>query len=473
MTTARGKVTFRSFFSYPLLTETIHSGPQEPAVTAALARFVVESRWEAIPAAVRREARRATLNWLACALGGCRDETVTRLWAGLRDFAGPAQATLLGRDTRCDALTAAVVNAVSGNVLDFDDTHLATVVHPTAVVAPALLALAEQRRISGPEFLHALALGIECACRIGNAAGPAHYENGWHISATCGVFGAAVAAGKVLGLDAQRMHWALGIAATSASGLRMMLGSMAKCYNLGHAARSGLGAALLAAQGFTSAQGALEAPRGFLDLLADAPDAAAATRGLGEHWEILSLAYKPYPCGVVIHPVIDACLELRAQQALDAATVASVGVNVSPLAIKLCGNPAPRDGLEAKLSIAHSVAVALLDGAAGVAQYSDARVADPAVLALRGKVAQTADAAIGKEQAQVRIVLADGRTLELFVEHARGSHGRPLGDAELESKFRGLAEGVLATPQIETTLGICRALDTTADAGDLARAAAG
>jgi 2-methylcitrate dehydratase PrpD len=425
-----------------LLTETIHSGPQEPAVTAALARFVVESRWEAIPAAVRREARRATLNWLACALGGCRDETVTRLWAGLRDFAGPAQATLLGRDTRCDALTAAVVNAVSGNVLDFDDTHLATVVHPTAVVAPALLALAEQRRISGPEFLHALALGIECACRIGNAAGPAHYENGWHISATCGVFGAAVAAGKVLGLDAQRMHWALGIAATSASGLRMMLGSMAKCYNLGHAARSGLGAALLAAQGFTSAQGALEAPRGFLDLLADAPDAAAATRGLGEHWEILSLAYKPYPCGVVIHPVIDACLELRAQQALDAATVASVGVNVSPLAIKLCGNPAPRDGLEAKL-------------------------------ALRGKVAQTADAAIGKEQAQVRIVLADGRTLELFVEHARGSHGRPLGDAELESKFRGLAEGVLATPQIETTLGICRALDTTADAGDLARAAAG
>jgi 2-methylcitrate dehydratase PrpD len=447
--------------------------PSATAISATLATFIAASKWADMPDSVRRAARQATLNWLGCALGGSHDETVERLWAGLQDFAGPPHATLLGRAEKTDALTAALVNAVSSNVLDFDDTHLATVVHPTAVVAPALLALAEHRHSSGQDFLHALALGIECACRIGNAVGPAHYENGWHISGTCGVFGAAVAAGKLLGLDAQRMNRAIGIAATSASGLRLQLGSMTKCHNLGNAARSGLQAALLAAHGFTSSERALEAPRGFLSVLADAPDCEAVTCGLGEHWEILALAYKPYPCGVVIHPVIDACLDLPAQCAITAAAVARVDVFVNPLAIKLCGNPAPRNGLEAKLSIAHSVAVALIDGAAGVAQYLDARATDPAALALRTKVVLKPDAAIGKEQARVRITLADGGAHELFVEHARGSNGRPLSDAELETKFRGLANGVLSPPQIETTLGICRSLDTTSDACALARAAAG
>ena len=445
----------------------------DAAISAALARFVTDSHWREVPAHVRHETERATLNWLGCALGGCHDETVNRLYEALRDFAGPPQATLLGRAEKSDALTAALINAVSSNVLDFDDSHLATVIHPTAVVAPALLALAEHRRVSGAEFLHALALGIECACRIGNAVGPAHYEKGWHISGTCGVFGAAVAAGKLLGLDAQRMNWALGIAAASASGLRLQLGSMAKCHNLGNAAKSGLNAALMAARGFTSSERALEAPRGFLNVLADAPDAGAVTRGLGEHWELLTLAYKPYPCGVVIHPVIDACLDLRATHAMDAAAVTRIEVTVNPLASKLCGNPAPRDGLEAKLSIAHSVAVALTDGAAGVAQYLDARVADPAVIALRDKVALNTDAAIGKEQARVRITLAHGTGYELFVEHARGSSGRPLSDADLETKFRGLAAGASAPAQIDAVLTICNALESCADVGDLARAAAG
>ena len=232
-------------------------------------------------------------------------------------------------------------------------------------------------------------------------------------------------------------------------------------------------AALLAAQGFTSSERALEAPRGFLSVLADAPDGDAVTRGLGEHWELLTLAYKPYPCGVVIHPVIDACLDLRAEHSIKATDISRIEVAVHPLAIKLCGNQAPRDGLEAKLSIAHSVAVALTDGAAGVAQYRDARVSNAAIMALRDKVVLNADAAIGKEQARVCIALADGHAHELFVKHARGSSGRPLSDAELESKFRGLADGVLLPPQVETALRICRALESITNTGELARAAAG
>jgi 2-methylcitrate dehydratase PrpD len=443
------------------------------ATTACLAHFVVESKWCDVPTPVRRAAQRATSNWLGCALGGCRDEPVEYLWAALREFAGPPQATLLGRAARTDALSAAMINAISANVLDFDDTHLATVIHPTAVVASALMALTEHHPVSGAEFLHALALGIECACRIANAVGIAHYEQGGYITSTCGIFGAAAASGKALGLDAQHMTWALGIAATQASGLRMMLGSMAKSYNLANAARGGLSAALLAAQGFTSSECALEAPRGFLKVVKGDDNSDAVTRGLGEQWEILALAYKPYPCGVVIHPVIDACLDLRAQHAIDAAAVSRVEVNVNPLAIQLCGNPAPRDGLESKLSIAHSVAVALSDGAAGVAQYREARITDAAVIALRAKVAVNADAAIGTEQARVRIALSNGAAHELFVEHARGSSARPLSDAELEAKFRGLAAGVLNPTQIDTALVVCASLETRDDAADLARAAAG
>ncbi len=439
-------------------------------VTRQLARFVVASRWGDMPQVVRHEGERAILNWLGCALGGCRDETVERLLAALREFAGKPQATLLGRGERFDALTAACINAVSSNSLDFDDTHLRTVIHPTVPVASALLALAEYRPLSGAEFLHAFILGVDAECRIGNAVSPAHYEGGWHITATCGVFGAAIAAGKALKLDARQMAWALGIAATQAAGIREMLGSMCKSYNMGHAARNGLAAALLAANNFTSSERALEAPRGFLNVFATRSDPAEITRDLGSRWELMQNAYKPYPCGVVIHPVLDACLDLRAAHRIDPAQIAKIEVTINPLAQQLCGNKSPRDSLEGKLSLYHSVAIALLEGGAGVHQYTDARVADARVTAFRDKIALSSDAAIGKEQARVRITLTNGKSLEMFVEHARGCLQRPMSDADLEAKFRSLAAAELASRAVEQLIEQCWSLASLPDAGAIARA---
>lgn len=444
----------------------------ETGVTTQLARFVVQSRWSDIPQVVRHEGERAILNWLGCALGGCRDETVERLLAALREFAGKPRATLLGRGERLDALTAACVNAVSSNILDFDDTHLRTVIHPTVPVAAALLALAEHRPLSGADFVHAFILGVDAECRIGIAVSPEHYEDGWHISSSCGVFGAAVAAGKALKLDAQQMTWALGIAATQASGLREVLGSMCKSYNMGHAARNGLAAALLAAGNFTSSERALEAPRGFLNVLATRSDAAEITRELGARWELMQNAYKPYPCGVVIHPVLDACLDLRAAHRIDPAQISKVEITIGPLARQLCGNKTPRDGLEGKLSLYHSAVVALLDGDAGVHQYTDARVNDPRVVAFRDKITVSSDGAIGKEQARVRITLTNGKSLEMFVEHARGCLQRPLSDADLEAKFRSLAAAELAPPAVEHLIEQCWSLAELPDAGAIARAGA-
>jgi 2-methylcitrate dehydratase PrpD len=438
-------------------------------VTRQLAHFATAARWEDVPAAVRHEGERALLNWLGCAIGGCRDTSVEHLLTVLRNFAGSPQATLIGRGERLDALTAACINGTSSNRLDFDDTHLRTVIHPTVPIAAALFALAEYRPITGAELLHAFVLGIDAECRIGNAVSPEHYENGWHITATCGVLGAAIAAGKALRLDAQRMTWALGIAATHASGLMEMLGSMCKSYNMGHAARNGLAAALLAENSFTSSARSLEAPHGFLNVFARRFDVAEITSELGARWELMQNAYKPYPCGIVIHPVIDACLDLRALHRIEPGQIARVEVFINPLAQQLCGNPTPHDSLEGKLSLYHAAAVSLLDGAAGVYQFLDARVVDSHVVALRERVAVHVDAAIGKEQARVRIALADGTVNEMFVERARGCLERPLTDAELEAKFRGLAATELSPAAVERLVGHCWSLADLPDAAVIAR----
>ena len=192
--------------------------------TAALARFVAASRWEDIPAPVRHEARRALLNFVAAALGGSRDAAIMHAVAVLGPFSGPAQATVIGRAERFDLPNAAFLNAASGNVLDFDDTHHPTVIHPTSPVAPPLLALSESSRLSGAETLHALTLGIEVACRLGNVVTPQHDVRGWHITSTCGAVGAAAGAAKALRLDAERTAWALGHGANQACGLVESLG---------------------------------------------------------------------------------------------------------------------------------------------------------------------------------------------------------------------------------------------------------
>jgi len=172
-----------------------------PAVTPILARFAVETRWEEVPAAARQQAKRALLNFFAVALAGCRSTPVEIARKSLQEFSGRDQATVIGRRERTDALSAAFLNAAAANVLDFCDTHVATVIHPTASVAAALFALSELHRVSGVELLLAFVLGVEIECRIGRAISPGHYAKGWHITSTCGVFGAATAAGKLMGLD--------------------------------------------------------------------------------------------------------------------------------------------------------------------------------------------------------------------------------------------------------------------------------
>lgn len=440
-------------------------------VTRTLARDIGKSRYEDLPAAVRHEAARALLNWCGCAIGGARHETVKNALAAVLPFAGAAQAGILGRGERMDILNAALINGISSHVLDFDDTQ-AEAIHPSSPVLPALLALAEWRGASGAELAHAFVVGVEVECRIGKSVFPEHYDVGWHITGTAGVFGAAAAAGKLLQLNEQQMIWALGIAATQSSGLREMFGSMCKCLHPGRAAQNGLHAALLAQQNFTSSECGIEAPRGFGHVLSTRFDASVITAEWGRHFELSSNMYKPFACGLVVHGVIDGCIQLRQEYGIRPEMVEHVNLNVSPIVLELTGKTDPKTGLEGKFSVFHAAAVAICHGAAGEEQFSDACVRAPDVIALRKTVRAAADPSLLWTQARVSIRLKDGRLLERHVAYPLGSLERPMSDADLDAKFRELTRGILTPRQGDALAQLCWKLTELPDAGAIVRAAA-
>jgi 2-methylcitrate dehydratase PrpD len=407
-------------------------------VAEQLGRFVAGSRWDALPASLRHEAKRSLLNFVGGALGVARTPPIDMAMRVLVPLSGAERVTVLGREERLDLLGAAFINAISANLLDYDDTHLATVIHPTAPVAPAALALAEQRGLSGAAMLHAFILGAEIECRIGNAVSPGHYARGWHITSTCGVFGSAVASAKLLGLDAQQTAHAIGIAASQSGGTIENLPSAAKNVGVGNAARNGLFAALLAEQGYTAAPTAIEGALGWARAMGDVPVVAKMTDGVGEQWELQKNTYKPYPCGIVMHAVVDACLALRRDHALTAADIAEITVFGDQLLLDRGDRPVANER-DARVSIHHCAAVSLLHGAAGLQEFSEAAVHDSAIAALRALTTArlNADSPRGAATATVRTV--DGRVLEATVLHARGSTEHPLSDQEIEAKVRELA----------------------------------
>jgi 2-methylcitrate dehydratase PrpD len=411
----------------------------KPGVTQDLARFVVTTRWDDIPSSVRHQAKRSLMNFFAVALAGCRTGPVEIALRSLAEFSGGKQATLVGRAERIDALSAAFLNAAGANVHDFCDTHLRTVIHPTAPVAPAVLALAELRRLSGQDVLLGFVIGNEVQARIGLAISPSHYNRGWHITSTCGVFGAAAGSSKLLGLNAQQTVWALGTAATQSAGLCECLGTAAKSAGVGNAARNGLWSALLAEKGFDGPPEPLAGVQGFYNALHETPDLSRVTKDLGESWEIMATSYKPYPCGFVIHPVLDCVLDWRRDH--PKAEVTRVAVRGNPLLAIRADRPNISTGRESQVSVQHAVAAALVTGKAGLDQFSDACVQDAKVRALRSKVEVERDDSFSTIAAAVEITTADGAVHKLSQPAARGSDVNPMSDADLEGKLRTVAAG--------------------------------
>ena len=391
------------------------AGLSAPEATRSLARFIAESRWEEVPAAIRHEGKRGILNALGCILAG-RDDPAVELVR------------------RVFPEDEALIDAAAATAHDYDDTHLPSVIHATPPVAAAVFSLARKHTTSGAELLHAFILGVETSCRMGSAVMPGHYERGWHITSTCGVFGAAAAASRLLHLNESQIASALGIAATQAAGLVEVLGSMARVLNAGFAARNGIGAARLAREGFEGPRAPIEGMRGFVNVFGGSRRLDRLTDALGVRWEMLNIQLKPYPAGVVLHALIDACLEQR-----DRLRQASrIVVELHPLAIERTDRAEPRNAIEARLSAQHAVAVSLLHGVAGLAQFSDAAALDADVRRMRQRVGVAPDPTLDKMAARIR---TDTISLD-------APASRPMDDARLEAKLRSLA-GARASDLLE------------------------
>jgi 2-methylcitrate dehydratase PrpD len=439
-----------------------------PAITQILAQFVATHPSRGWSDAVDHEAHRTFLNWLGCAVGAAHHEAAEAALAAVQLLQPSCQASVLGRTEKVDMASAALINGITSHTFDFDDTHLKTIIHPAGPVASAILALAEHMgnsgamsgNFTGRALIDALVIGIDVACRVGNAMYPDHYDRGWHITGSTGTLGAAAACARLLQLDVQKTAMALGIAASQPIGMREQFGSMTKPFHPGGAARAGLMSALLASKGFTASPKAIEAPRGMMQTISLKNDWSEITHELGQRFEISFNSYKPFACGIVIHPSIDACSQLRAQ-GITPDQIERIELKVHSLVLELTGKKEPQDGLQAKFSVYHGCVAGLTVGQATEDEYHDAFVTHPDNVALRRKVVATVDDSIDEASADVTAILKDGRRVHIFVKHAIGSLENPMTDTMLEGKFHGLSDPILGKAKTDTLIAACWAVSKT------------
>ena len=450
----------------------VKSDPNAPAVTQALATFVATHPSRGWSDTVEHEAHRTLLNWVGCTVGAAKHESVEAALAAVNMLQPSPQAAVLGRKERVDMASAALINGISSHTFDFDDTHLKTIIHPAGPVASALLALGEHLGSSGRQLIDALVLGIDVSCRVGNVIYPEHYDRGWHITGSTGMLGAAAGCARLLGLDARQTAMAMGIAASQPVGLREQFGTMSKPLHPGAAARTGLMSALMAKHGFTASLRALEAPRGLLQVFSDKTAWNEATDDLGERFEISFNTYKPFACGIVIHPAIDAAVQLRAR-GVRPKHIERIELRVHSLVLELTGNKNPKDGLQGKFSVYHGCAAGLMVGRAGEDEYADAFVTRPDVGALRRKIVATVDDSIHEASVDMTAVLTDGRREHIAIEFAIGSLERPMTDADLEAKFAALSDAVIGRQRTSELLAALWATGQSGDVRGLAGLASG
>jgi 2-methylcitrate dehydratase PrpD len=430
------------------------------ALANVLAEFASDLQFEAVPSNVRLQAINALVNWMGCVLGGCRED-VSRVAAA--SITVPGRAMLIGHRKKSDLAGAAFVNSVSASALSFDDTHLASVAHPTGPVASAILAAAQSGEvIDGNQFLDALIVGIEISCRLANAlvVPPATPRLGFYMQGVVGPVGVAGALGRVLNLDRQRISSAMGLASAMSGGTRATHGSMAGLMVPAFGARAGVQAVNLAQAGAICSDGALDETRGFLEVFSDRADPAHATNALGERYEMLNVSFKPYPAGIVLHPAVEACLEICRSIPADDAIV-SVHVFAHPHAYALTNRPWPETALEAQISLQHWAAVALATGKADAWALGEAALSDSRIAALRGMVELLADDGVPQDGARVAVTLSSGQTHRSSIDAARGSARRPLVEGELDSKFLCQASPILGRARAQVLLEALRGIEAS------------
>ena len=419
-------------------------------VTEKLARFAVETSYRSFPKPVVHQAKRCFLDLLGVALGGSQQPLGKILVKVAKDFGGKPQATILGHGLKTSVMNAALINGAMAHALDYDDTHIGSMGHPSAPVVPAVLAVAEWKGLSGKSALEAFLLGFEVETRIGMGLGPKHYDRGWHNTSTYGRFGAAVAAGKLLGLSLGEMKQAMGLAGTQAAGLRLVFGTMTKPFHPGKSAFDGVLSAILAQRGFTCAPNILEAKKGFVETLGVHSKLEPMVKNLGKTYQVLKDTFKPYAACLLTHPTIDAIIDMRSKYDLRPEDVENIQCDVARFCLDSAGQVEPKTGLAGKFSTYYCAALALAEGVAGEDMFTDRKVLDPKMVALRKKVKARIVPRFKDTEAKVTITTKGGKKYSAFVDRPKGDPRNPPTDRELEDKFRSLAAFVLPQRKIDS-----------------------
>lgn len=418
-----------------------------------LARFVHDLTWEALPETVRQTAVFRTLDLVSVAMGAVKDSLVQSALDSYRQRSGTGMCSVWGMDQFLPMAEAAKVNAMLAHTLELDDVHTASKTHGSASIIPAAWACGEQLGSTGREFLLATVCGYEVTARIGMALGvTAHRKKGWHATATCGVFGCAAAAAKLLGLTEDETVSALGMAGTQSAGLWAFLGDGASCKVLhtAHAAACGLDAAFLARAGMTGPEHILEAgDGGLLEAMSDCYDLSRVSAGLGDTWEIMNMDVKPYPCCRSAHCAVDCALALRDRVRIE--EIADILIKTYQVGYRQCaiseGCRNPRTPLEAKFSTPYAVAAAFLNGKVTMDEFAPGQVVRAEVRDLLHKVRVREDAEFTREYpghwgCSMEVKTADGRILRTAVRDASGSVANPLSPEQIADKaehFIGIA----------------------------------
>jgi 2-methylcitrate dehydratase PrpD len=446
-----------------------------PTASEILASFAAQARYERLPADVLAKIKLHVLDFLGVALAGSAWDFGVAMHRVCSAMGGEPRCTVIGRSERMPAEWAALANGTFGHGLDFDDTHTESVVHVSAGVVPAALAACEESGAGGSDFLLAVAVGMESSIRIGLVARGGFHDRGFHPTGVCGTFAAALLAGKVSGIDEHRLADALGLANSQAAGSLEFLtdGSWAKRMHGGWAAHCGLVAARMAAAGFTGPRGALDGRFGLYrsHLGEEGWDLSRLTDGLGERWELLNTGLKPYPCCHYNHAFADCADVLRRQHGIAPEDVERVECFIAPRQVPIVCEPestktTPRNDYDAKFSLHYAVASILVRGHLDADDFTDAAIRDPGVLSMARRVVYREDAGSdfpASFPGWVKIHLRDGSTVEHREPINRGSAANPLSVAEVESKFRRNAAGVLAPSHADEIVTAIASLETPAD----------
>lgn len=380
-------------------------------------------------------ARLSLLDWMTCGLAGAGEPLAGKLRALAEAEGGHPAASVIGGRAAPPRM-AALVNGATSHALDYDDTHFAHVGHLSVALYPAALAVAEERDASVPDLVDAFLAGAEGAIRIGMTLGRAHYNLGFHQTATAGAFGATLAAGRLSGLDAGQMRAAIGLCATRASGLKSQFGTMGKPLNAGIAAANGVECAMLAGLGFTSADDGLMGPQGFVATHTPAPDTAAAPGP--ERFLFEDNKYKLHACCHGTHAMIEALLEAR-EAVSNLSDVAALSLRTNPRWLRVCDIKRPRTGLEVKFSYAWLAGMALRGDATGDDRaYTDLLAGDAELTRFAEKVDVTGDDSLSDLEAALLLRLKDGREMALSHDLAA-----PLAEEVLADRLRAKAQAAL------------------------------